>query len=162
MAITGTDIWNDIEEQSGVDTSELPRGVFFVWFPAGFNDKGQPNAPTKFEVGKPVPSKPVLTVFALFQDDQSVRVYALANANQQSDPPPPHRYTLSKISPTIFTEVMGLTVFKEEIAVELIRLAGQDGDDPEEPDVAGAVGADVGIEEPVVLDGKPEEGDTAT
>ena len=113
----------EIEERSGVDPADMPRLAHFVWFSV------MNGGPTLFTVGQPLPFKKATVVYAMFQNDEVVRVYVLATAQEDDKAAPPSRYTFSKQAPTYSVEVMTLEVFMDEIADEWQAAAGLDDDD---------------------------------
>lgn len=114
-------LWDEVEEMSGVSLQNMPVGRQFGWY-----DK------RLFAVGEPIPLKPSLVAFAMFQDEDEVRVYATMIQGAAGEPQAPHRFTLSKRGPTVFIELMNLDVLKAELAGELSALVNPD--EPDEPD----------------------------
>ena len=124
-----------IEEASGLAVDELRRTSGFVWFPP-FDPSGKPTLPVVVAVGAPFPLKDGAVVYAMFQDNEVVRVYTLSRDQQK--PSPPSCYTLTKTAPTYAAEVMSLDTFIDEIAEEWQMVAGLDDlEDPDEPEIEG-------------------------
>src|SRR5579864_3162215 len=105
-----------IEEASGLSIDELPRMTGFSWFQ---NAKGEP---ITIVLGQPFPLKDGTTAYAMFQNDDVVRVYTLSKSAEK--PSPPSRYTFTKTAPTYAAEVMSLDTFIDEIAEEWQEAAG--------------------------------------
>jgi hypothetical protein len=134
----------EIEERSGVDPADMPRLAHFVWFSV------MNGGPTLFTVGQPLPFKKATVVYAMFQNDEVVRVYVLATAQEDDkSAAPPSRYTFSKQAPTYSVEVMTLEVFMDEIADEWQAAAGLNDDDDDDE---SEIDAD---EMPETVNGKP-------
>ena len=111
-----------IEEASGLSVDELPRMSGFVWF-ASVKDN-LPTPPMVIAAGAPFPLKDGAVVYAMFQDNEVVRVYTLSRDPTKASPP--SRYTLTKAAPTYGAEVMSLETFIDEIAEEWQMVAGLD------------------------------------
>lgn len=137
---TGTDqqvmdaasLWKAVQETAGVELSEVPILAKYLWFPT---PQSGGIAPTIIEMGEnEIPVKPGYVVFAMFQDTDEVRVYALATTvtDKAGKPNPATRLTLSKHQAIIGVEIMALDVFIEEVANELEMLAPDEGPDEEE------------------------------
>jgi hypothetical protein len=129
----------EIAKLSGVDVPALPKGGGLTWFPrrsavevaalwpyAGQN--GMPSAadlvasmqPVMLRLGGEWFTNPKLFIFAMFQDEGSIRVYTIADASKspEGEHPPAMRYTLSKAAAIIFAETMSVESFKGLIADE--------------------------------------------
>lgn len=104
-----------IEKKAGVDVLALPIGRRFM-------TRAPDGKMVIFEVEKPWPiANDGSTVMALFQGDDEVRVYTLflGEAAKDGPPvPPPSRYTISKHQPAIFSEIMAMETFINELADE--------------------------------------------
>lgn len=126
------DIETVIEQRAGVGLRDgtTPVGKKFAWFGG-----------TPFELFGPVSiSKDPLTIFAMFQDKDEVRVYAIVAMKDGQAPPkevPPYqRFTLSKhAGALVYTEVFpgsveeplsGLETFIDQIVLELQKLTAVD------------------------------------
>jgi hypothetical protein len=119
---TFKEFFEAVVENVRADIDDLPHGSMATWFPA---PNGQP---TVFKTGKVVPFDDGSKVYAIFQDDASVRVYTLGMA--PPDPVPanwegraPTRYTLTKTAPTFVAETMTLEAMATEMAEEWNQIA---------------------------------------
>lgn len=123
-----------IEEASGLSIDELPRMSGWVWFPP-FDVTGKPVHPIVVSAGQEFPLKDGAIVFAMFQDNEVVRVYTLSRDPKKASPP--SRYTLTKTAPTYGAEVMSLETFIDEIAEEWQIVAGLDDLDDDDDEGGG-------------------------
>jgi hypothetical protein len=89
-----------------------PVGRALAWFD-GVN----------FTTGKPSPIDDGMTVIAVFNDDNEIRVYAVPLEGSTSGDQTLKRYRVTKISPTIFVESMPVDTFKACVAQELVDLS---------------------------------------
>ena len=127
-----------IEEASGLSIDELPRMSGFVWFGSVEFDATtksvKPTPPIVVASGQEFPLKAGAIVYAMFQDNEVVRVYTLSRDPAKASPP--SRYTLTKAASTYGAEVMSLDTFIDEIAEEWQMVAGLDDlEDPDEPEL---------------------------
>src|SRR5574341_415028 len=107
------DLWGTICERAGIERepdesgppTHIPMTILFAWHPTRDepNDRNPacalPHAtkPTVFQVGAPVPLKPTFLALAIFEDDFTVRVYALPKEKQQkAEDNIPLRWTLTR------------------------------------------------------------------
>lgn len=97
-----------ILEGVSVDIDDLPKGSMAAWFadPAT-------NRPTIFRVNAAVPFDAYSRVIAIFQGEETIRVYTLPAAPPEPRPADwkdqsPSRFTLTKTAPTYVAEVMNL------------------------------------------------------
>lgn len=120
------DVMEDILERAGIeDINEVPVGSTFSWGKQGV---------WKAEEPVPLVGYQMLNIFALFQSESEVRVYAVQKApDPQGNVFPPHRFTLSKTSPAYFIEVIrSKELFVDEIAKELLMTIEYAGDEDDE------------------------------
>jgi hypothetical protein len=118
--IDGAQLWATILEDAGLDSlSEVPVATSCRWFPiAGQKDY------SIWEVGKNTPVNPALVVFAIFQTEDVIKVYACSLSVPGKVPAPPHRLTLTKAAPTMVIEVIALDTFIEQVAGDLQEIGG--------------------------------------
>ena len=91
-----------IEENAATDINELPKCGSIGWF-------GPNGGFMFFEVFKPNPLDPSSTIYAIFQSDDTIRIYQLPGAVPTPAPAnwkvrPPSRWTLSRFAPTYVAE----------------------------------------------------------
>lgn len=91
-----------IEENAATDINELPKCGSVAWF-------GPNGGFMFFEVFKPNPLDPSSTIYAIFQSDDTIRIYQLPGAVPAPAPAnwkvrPPSRWTLSRFAPTYVAE----------------------------------------------------------
>ena len=121
-----------IEEASGLTIDELPRMTGWSWF------QGPDSKLVVVVLGQEFPLKAGAVTYAMFQDNEVVRVYTLSRDPSKASPP--SRYTLTKSAPTYGAEVMSLDTFIDEIAEEWQIVAGLDElDDEDDTEVEEAV-----------------------
>lgn len=140
------ELTDKIEELSGLELDVLPRMTGFSWFP-----HAKTGEPITIVLGQAFPLKEGLTAYAMFQNDDVVRVYTLSKSADK--PSPPTRYTFTKAAPTYAAEVMSLDTFIDEIAEEWQEVAGlddidltQDDDEIDEPIAHEVVGQTITAE----------------
>lgn len=107
----------------------FPIGHMFVFW------KGEePGKNTVIARGSPVPQQPQLNAFALFQDDDCVRVYALPAADSKNLVPTRLTYSKTAPVPSMFVEYMTLEVFEMHVALEIVDavLPEEEEDDTDE------------------------------
>jgi hypothetical protein len=109
-----------IVAQSGTEDIDIPMLATIQWF-AGPWDATAPM--TVIRHNETFPLNPAMLIFAMFQDDDEFRVYALP-IKASTPPMPPTRYRLSKTNRVFSAESMSLGVFEEEMVDELQVLAG--------------------------------------
>ena len=107
-----------IEEASGLSIDELPRVTGLSWF------QGLTGKQVVVVTGAEFPLLEGAVVYAMFQNDDVVRVYTLSKDQKKASPP--SRYTFTKSAPTFVAEVMSLDTFIDEIAEEWQMVAGLD------------------------------------
>ena len=103
-----------VEKKAGVNVLALPLGQKFMTR----SPKGEM---ILFEVDKPWPvAGDGSTIMVMFQGDDEVRVYTLflGEAPKDRPVPAPSRYTISKHQPAIFSEIMAMETFINELADE--------------------------------------------
>lgn len=153
MPPSNSDLAQKIDNLAKAAIELLPITQFYCWYPRrtaqdvglllGLTDTNkdmpaderasrgqelvQSLEPTIMQVGKPMPLNSALTVFAIFQSDGEVRVYATGTAFT--------RYSMSKFSPIFGVELMrDEDTFCREVAEEWDALAGIEPDDDDETD----------------------------
>lgn len=116
------DIMQDILARAGLaDINDVPAVIEYNWASAGT---------IRADGMMPLPNFGWLKVFAIFQEETEVRIYAIP----MSDPPKAndqflyepggYRFTLGKVhKPYVVELVRNMEVFKDEIAAELRMLA---------------------------------------
>lgn len=112
------DVADQIEKKAGVNVTSLPVGRRFM-------TRAPDGQMVLIKVGEPWPVGKLdgSLVISLFQEDDDVRVYTLAvEAEAGKEPAPPTRYTISKHAPSIFSEMMTIETFIDEIANEWVML----------------------------------------
>jgi hypothetical protein len=100
-----------VEAASGVEIVSLQHIKAYVWFP---NQDG----PTTFVVEGPNPLNMALSVFAIFESDDGVRVYCLPTTPEAAKTELSSCYTLDKRSPIFSRAVMSEQTFINEVANE--------------------------------------------
>lgn len=100
-----------IETMAGVTVADLPVIAFYSWF------FGPDGSLTVFKLGDPCMFNPNLTVLAMFESDENVRIYGVAMG--APDPKsPPTCYTLDKRGSTYSGASMNIERFIQEVASE--------------------------------------------
>jgi hypothetical protein len=132
---------------AGVADIEVANLSSVVWFRGPWCKPEEPV--TTVRHGDPCPFNPAVSVFAMYQDDEEFRIYAVPNAPPapSQGPPPPTRmarYRLSKKACVYGCESMTVGTFAEEMIEELQAAAGinQEDDGPDEIECP-ACGVDV-------------------
>jgi hypothetical protein len=125
-AVTLSDIANEIVQLADVEGVDMPGLHKTVWFegPWGADAEG-----TVVRHGELLPFNPNLRVFKIFEDANEIRVYAMATV-EAKEPGPPSMYRLNKATRVYTASSMSLSVFKDEVAVELRKIAFPDDDSP--------------------------------
>lgn len=127
MAIeTVEQFYKRIIDRVVVDVDELPKAMTAAWFV-----NPDTKSPTMFEVQKLVPFDPYSRVIAIFQSEETIRIFSLAAAPPVPPDPnwqarQPTRYTLSRLAPTYVAEILTLEGAADAIADEWNELAGPD------------------------------------
>jgi hypothetical protein len=104
-----------IEKKAGVEILGLPMGVkFMARTPEG--------SMALFKVGEPWPLKDGSIIVAMFQSEEEIRAYTLAAGEDGANAQPPSRHTISKHQPAIFSEVMNIDTFVDEVANEWVMV----------------------------------------
>jgi hypothetical protein len=155
------DLWGTICERAGIERepgeqgppTHIPMTILFAWHPTRDNPNDAnpacalPHAtkPTVFQVGAPVPLKPLFLVLAIFDDgDSTIRVYALPKEKQaKPEDNIPLRWTLTRTTTTMsVAHFPDPNTFLDTIAAELIAAEAEleDVDDPEDPPAPAAGG----------------------
>lgn len=147
------ELWETIFERAGLAPDEddvakdgtvnpdwvwerIPKGVAFAWFASV-----DPQKPTLFKVGEASPMKAEVQVFAIFQEEANVRVYGFGDGDAV-------RWSLSKISPTMFVEKLSHDVFIDAVAAELLESEGEFESLPEDKDPEKADGKPAAVAPP--------------
>jgi hypothetical protein len=92
-----------IQDSAASDIDELPKCGTVGWF-------GPNQGFMYFEVFKPNPLDVYSTIFAIFQGDDTIRIYQLPGAKPPNTPDdkwrirPPSRWTLTRVAPTYVSE----------------------------------------------------------
>lgn len=118
-------------EGVNVDIDDLPKGSMVAWFADPVSNRA-----TIFRHQQPLPFDRHLVVIAIFQDTETIRVYALPAA--PPDPKPadwkdavPSRFTLTRSAPTYVAEVMNLDAMAALLIDEWDSLGSSGGADEE-------------------------------
>lgn len=117
---TTKQIAEQIIEESAVNPADIPHLTKFV---------DSRNAIWSF--GGEVPNSKNWLIMSMFRDGEDVRVYAAPTREKddKGEPVPFARFTLSRDSShsCVLIESMSLSVFKSEIAADLVRVAEESG-----------------------------------
>lgn len=141
MYRTTSELAAAIEEEAGLDVAALPKIGRLVWharrtpmevsllFPIvpedGRKELLDSMNPTDWRVNGPVPFNAGMVVFAIFEDADEARVYALPAAEADAKSlGPPTLYKLSKLSqvPLFSQQSLSLEAFKEAVANEWLAV----------------------------------------
>lgn len=111
-----------VNEDNKPDPSLAPIGLMFSWGKSVWH----------VEEAVPIERFRYLGIFAMFQSEEEVRVYALPrDTPPEGSPATPCRFTLCKGVPNYFVEVIATPdLLMDEVADELRALLGMDDDFP--------------------------------
>jgi hypothetical protein len=115
--LTMKDLIDEITERSGVDFLEQALADHAVWFPP----PGRPE-PTVLALGQPMPMRPALTIYFLFQDEGEIRAYAGpgAKAEPGTEPEKLRCYTFSKSAAVYFVDLLPAEAFVQLVSDECL------------------------------------------
>lgn len=137
------DLANEIALEAGIEGIEVPGIPKAVWFRGPWSATAEG---TDIRHGSPLPMNPMLVVFRMFEDAGEIRVYCLSlskSPTEKGDDAPPSCYKLNKASPVYTAHSMSLSLFRDEVAGELRRLAGFDDEIEDDEVTCPACGIDV-------------------